>query len=298
VLAVCIGCSAQSTEPAINTRVERHIRARFGVPPNVQISIGERRPSEFPNYEALTVTLSEGERKQTTDFLVSKDGKTLVRMTKVDMSTDPYAEVMKRIDVQGRPVRGNKDAKVTIINYDDFQCPFCSRMHQTLATDILQAYGDRVRIIYKDYPLAEIHPWATRAAVNANCLAEHNGDAYWDFVDYIHANPREISGEKRPTSEQFAALDRLAILHGQKRSVDLARLQSCIKAQVVDKVTASLKEGAELGIQATPTLFINGERVDGALPAPMLRAVIDRALREAGDTSQAQSKAAPTAAGK
>ena len=95
-------------------------------------------------------------------------------MTKLDLSKDPFAEIMKKIDVSGRPTRGNSQAKVVAVNYDDFECPFCSRMHQTLFPQLLKEYGDRVVFIYKDFPLAEIHPWATHAAVNANCLAAQN----------------------------------------------------------------------------------------------------------------------------
>ena len=82
------------------------------------------------------------------------------------------------------------------VNYDDFECPFCSRMHQTLFPELFKEYGDRVTFIYKDFPLAEIHPWATHAAVDANCLAAQNKDAYWDFADYIHANQGEVNSEK------------------------------------------------------------------------------------------------------
>ena len=174
---------------------------------------------EFPNYDALTITFDGGEKKQTYDFLLAKDGKTLLRMTKLDLSKDPYAEVMKKIDVSGRPTRGNAKAKVVAVNYDDFECPFCSRMHQTLFPDLLKEYGDRVVFIYKDFPLAEIHPWATHAAVNANCLAAQNQDAYWDFADYIHANQKDVNSEKSH-DDQFAALDRMATEQGQKHNLD------------------------------------------------------------------------------
>src|SRR5207248_11577787 len=144
------------------------------------------------------------------EFLLSKDNKALVRFTKMDLTSDPYSELMKKIDTSGRPVRGNKDAKVTIVNYDDFECPFCSRMHQTLFPDVFKAYSDRVKIVYKDFPLAEIHPWATHAAVDANCLAAQNNDAYWDFADYVHGNQKAISGpEKSTLPQQFANLDRV-----------------------------------------------------------------------------------------
>ncbi len=286
-LLFCLGCAAQSTNPDLNQRIERQVRAFFNIPPNVQITVGPRSPSsDFPNYDQVTITFAQEERKQTHDFLLSKDGKTLVNITKLDIAKDPYAEIMSKINIDGRPVRGNKDAKVTIVNFDDFQCPFCSRMHRTLMGDILKAYGDRIKIIYKDYPLAEIHPWAIHAAVDANCLAQQSADAYWDYADTLHSNPVAITGgpdKKLPFADQVQALDRTAIEVAQRRStLDLAKVQSCIKAQDDAPVRASMKEGNALGINATPTMFINGSKVDGAVPASDLRAMIDRALRDAG----------------
>jgi protein-disulfide isomerase len=212
-------------------------------------------------------------------------------MAKIDLTKDPYAELMKKIDLSGRPTRGNKDAKVVAVNYDDFECPYCSRMHQTLFPQLLKEYGDRVNFIYKDFPLAEIHPWAIHAAVDANCLASQNNDAYWDFADYIHANQTEVNSEKSRDG-QFGALDRLAMVQGQKHNIDGAKLQSCIKAQKDDAVKASVKEGSTLGVEATPTLFVNGEKIDGAMPISDIRAVLDRALQQAGVASPPHAAAA------
>ena len=284
LLVVCLGCSAQSASPEVSRRIEQQVRTYYTIPARVKVILGKTKPSEFPNYDALTITFDGGEKKQTYDFLLAKDGKTLLRMTKLDLSKDPLAEVMKKIDVKGRPTRGNSAAKVVAINYDDFECPFCSRMHQTLFPELLKEYGDRVVFIYKDFPLAEIHPWATHAAVNANCLAAQNQDAYWAFADYIHANQKDVNSEKSHDL-QFAALDRMATEQGQKHNLDVPKLQACIKAQQDDIVKASVHEGEGLGVEATPTMFINGEKVDGALPVGELRDVLDRALVQAGETA-------------
>ena len=287
-LLLCLGCAAQSSAPELNLRIERQVRSTFGLPPTVKVEIGGRKQSpDFPNYDLLTVNLSQGERKVTQEFLVSKDGNTMLRVTKMDLSKDPYAEIMKKIDVAGRPVLGNPSAKVTIVNYNDFQCPFCSRMHDVLMQDIAKNYGDRVRIIYKDYPLTEIHPWAVHAAVDANCLASQSADAYWDFANFAHANQKEITGSNRPLPEQAAALDKAATLIAQKRSLQLVPLQSCIKAQSDTGVKASMDEGSSLGVTATPTMFVNGEKLDGALPPEDVRAVIDRALRDVNQSAPA-----------
>jgi protein-disulfide isomerase len=293
LLVICLGCSAQSMPPEVARRIEQQVRIFYTIPARVKVVLGPVKPSpEFPNYDTLTITFDGGTKKQTYDFLLAKDGKTLLRMTKLDLSKDPYAEVMKKIDVAGRPTRGNAKAKVVAINYDDFECPFCSRMHQTLFPDLLKEYGDRVLFIYKDFPLAEIHPWATHAAVNANCLAAQNQDAYWDFADYIHANQKDVNSEKSHDG-QFAALDRMATEQGQKHNLDATKLQACIKAQQDDKVKTSVHEGEALGVEATPTLFVNGEQVDGALPLSELRAILDRALVQAGETPPAHPAPPP-----
>src|SRR5881275_776045 len=281
LVLICLGCSAQSVPSEVAQRIERQVRSFYSIPAGVKINLSPLKPSEFPNYDALTITFEGSDKKQTYDFLLSKDGKTLMRMAKIDLTKDPYAELMKKIDLSGRPTRGNKDAKVVAVNYDDFECPYCSRMHQTLFPQMLKEYGDRVLFIYKDYPLSQIHPWAIHAAVDANCLASQNNDAYWDFADYIHNNQGQVNSEKGAEA-QFSAIDRMTLQQGQKRNLDLPKLQSCIKAQQQDTVKASIKEAESLGVEATPTMFVNGEKVDGALPVNELRAVLDRALQQAG----------------
>jgi len=283
LVLVCLGCSAQlAPAPSdLIQKIERQVRATYSIPASVKITVGPLRPSDFAGYDALTITMEGGEKKQTYDFLLSKDGKTLARMTKLDLTKDPYVEAMKKIDLSGRPTRGSKDAKVVVVNFDDFECPFCSRMHQTLFPELLKEYGDRVEFVYKDYPLTEIHPWATHAAVDANCLAAQNNDAYWDFADHIHANQQEINSEKARDA-QFAALDRLTLEQGQKHNLDQSKLQACVKAQNEDAVKSSMHEAEGVGVTATPTLFVNGQEMDGALPISEMRAALDRALEQAG----------------
>lgn len=292
LLLICLGCSAQSAPSDTTKAIERQVRAYYKLPPEVQVIVGPLKPSEFPGYDALKLTFNRGTRKDEYDFLLSKDSKTLIRMTKMDLTKDPNAEIMKKLDLKSRPTKGNKDAKVVVVNYDDFECPFCSRMHQTLFPEVFKEYGDRVLFVYKDYPLSEIHPWAIHAAVDANCLAAQNTDAYWELADYFHANQHVISANKGQDS-QFDAVDRATLLAGQQHNVDVVKLHACIKAQNDDAVKASIHEGDAVGVNATPTLFINGEEVDGALPLSELRAVLDRALTNAGVQPPTHAEAAP-----
>ena len=306
LLLICLGCSAQSPPPSsppsdIARLIERQVRAHYSLPPDVKVMVGTLRSSEFANYDALTVTFASPNKKQDFEFLLSRDHKTLMRITKFDLTSDPYAEIMKKIDVNGRPTRGNKDAKVTVVNYDDFECPFCSRMHATLFPGLFKEYGDRVLFIYKDYPLEEIHPWAVHAAVNANCLGAQNSDAYWDYADYLHGNQRVDRGEKGRDG-QNAELDKLATLQAQRHNLDVPKLQACVKAQDEKAVRASMREGETVGVDATPAMFVNGQKLDGAVPADEVRLALDQALKDAGvappehKPAAAEAKTPPPAA--
>jgi protein-disulfide isomerase len=293
-MLLAIGCRAQSpTGAELDHRIEKQVRATFNVPPFVDVTAGERKPSaEFPGYDHLVVKMTYSGQTQTRELLVSKDGKTLLSLVKMDLTRDPLADVMAKIDLKGRPVRGNKDAKVTVVVYDDFQCPYCSKMHETVI-DVLKSYGDRIRVVYKDYPLIQIHPWAERAAIDSGCLAKQSDGGYWDFADYVHANPQQIKGEKRPLSGQLAEVDRIALDVGLRHSADPVLLKRCVDAQSKTDLNASVKEAEGVGVEATPAVFINGMKMDGAIPEEEFRMVLDKELKSVGVEAPAKAASAP-----
>jgi len=288
LLTLCMtaGCKAQSVtqpslDPAINRHIEVMVRSQFNIPQDYTVTLGARKPSQIPGYDSLPILLSRGERKTLVEFLISTDGKTLARLETFDLVKDPVFN----IDIAGRPIRGNPDAKITVINFDDLECPYCARMHLSLFPDSLVRYKDKVRFVYKDDPLTELHPWAMHAAVNANCLAAQSGDVYWTYVDYLHAHGQEISGQDRDPAKSFDALNRIARQEATLAKFDqgqLTKLDGCLAAQDESKVRASAREAESLKIEGTPALFVDGERIDGAVPEEQLWLVIDRALRAAG----------------
>ena len=284
-LSLAVGCKAQppaaegSLDAAAARRIEVLVRSQFNVPQDYDLTIGPRKPSDISEFDTLPITLKRGAKSTEVKFLLSKDGKTLARLETFDLTKDPAS----KIDTAGRPIRGNPSAKVTIINFDDLQCPFCARMHQTLFPAALERYKDKVRFIYKDDPIVDRHPWAMHAAVDANCIAAQNGDVYWRFVDYLHAHPEEMSGANQDVKKSFEALDRIARQQGMLGKLDEAKLNACIAKQDETQVRASMKEAESLGLDATPSLFINGEKVVGALPAEEVWSVIDRALKAEGE---------------
>ncbi len=277
---LAVGLRAWSQSGDLNQRVERQVRSYFSIPSDMNVTVGQSKPSEFAGYDSVTLSFGEGEQKQTHEFLLSRDGNTLIEMTKLDLRKDPYADVLKKIDIQGRPVRGNKNAKVVVVSYNDFECPFCSRIHQTIFPELLNEYGDRVEFVYKDFPL-DGHPWARHAAIDANCVAALDGDAYWDLADYLQANQKDVNSAKN-IEAAFAELDRITTTQAQKRHLDLSKVNSCIQAHDDSDVKLSIKEGEAVGVNSTPTLFVNGEQVAGIRSAAYLRTVLDRALQQAG----------------
>jgi len=295
-----VGCKAQNPstsapDPVLDRRIEVLVRSQYELPPDYSLTIGARKPSEFAGYETLPVTIGKGSKSQVINFLISPDNTKLIHLDTFDLTKDPA----DAIPVDGRPIRGNPGAKVTVINFDDLECPFCARMHEELFPGTLAHYKDLVRFVYKDDPLTDLHPWAMHAAVDANCLAAQSGDVYWTYVDYLHGHGQEISGEDRDPSKSFAALDRIARQEGTLGKLDETRLNACLAKQDETQIRASAKEAESLGIEGTPALFVNGERINGALPQDQVWLAIDRALRAAGEqppVQQAQTSSS-TAAG-
>ncbi len=298
-LGLAVGCKAQPAQSIganleANRRIEVMVRSQFNVPQDYTVTIGTRKPSQVSGFDSLPITLTRGSKSTPFDFLISTDGKTLARLETFDLAKNPALT----IDTTGRPIRGNPAAKVTVINFDDLECPYCARMHQSLFPATLERYKDKVRFIYKDDPLIELHPWAMHAAVDANCLAAQSSDVYWTYVDYLHAHGQEITGEDRDLTKSVAALDRIARQEGTVSKLDEAKLNECITKQDEAQVRASAKEAETLGIDGTPALFVDGERINGAIPEDQVWMVIDRALRAAGEQPPPSPAPPPAAATK
>ena len=290
------GCKAQtkssasgpSIDPALGRRIEIQVRSEFELPPDVIVRLGARKPSQFTGYQTLPVFLSHDAKTQEIDFLISDDNTKLVHMDTMDLTQDPA----DAIDIAGRPIRGNPAAKVTVVNFDDLECPYCARMHKELFPATMARYGDKVRFVYKDDPLTDLHPWAMHAAVDANCLAAQSGPVYWSYVDYLHSHVDEISGDGRDLKKSFASLDRIAGQEGTLGKLNEDQLNACIAKQDETQVRASGKEADALGIDGTPAVFVDGERINGgAVPEDELWAAIDRALVAEGE----QPPASPSA---
>ena len=161
------------------------------------------------------------------------------------------------------PTLGPANAPVTLIEFSDFQCPFCQRVEPTLKR-IRETYGDRVRIVWKDFPLTQIHPQAFKAAEAAHCAREQG--KFWEYHDRLFAN------------QQALQVDDLK-QHASALKLDTAKFNDCVdSAKYAERVQAQMGVGAALGVNSTPAVFVNGRLLSGAQPYETFAAVIDEEL--------------------
>lgn len=166
------------------------------------------------------------------------------------------------VPIGDAPVRGNLDAPITIVEYSDYQCPFCSRHHTQTFPQLMENYIDtgKVRYVFKDFPLTSIHPQAIKAAEAARCARNVAGDAaYWEMHDRLFEDQDAWSGNP----EYLAIFEG----YGADMGLDQAAFKECLgSGRTVDAILADLEEAAGYGVSGTPAFFVNGQPLQGAQP--------------------------------
>lgn len=160
-------------------------------------------------------------------------------------------------------MQGNPKAKITLVEFSDFQCPFCQRFHPT-AQQALKEYGDNIRWVFKHFPLDSIHPHARPSAEASECIWEQKGDeGFWEFADTMFENQSRLGN---------AFYEEVA----QQIGVNLAQFQTCVSERTYqDKVEQDYQQGIQGGVTGTPGSFVNGTPVKGAVPYEQLKAIIE-----------------------
>jgi protein-disulfide isomerase len=168
-----------------------------------------------------------------------------------------------------RPSQGPADAPVVLVEYTDYQCPFCRRYHDETYTAILAEYGDRIRYVVRHFPLENIHPNARGAARGAVCALRQN--RFWDFHDALFD-----SGAGGLAREGL-------IGHALELGLDVEAFRACLESEAsADVVAGDFVDGVSRGVRATPAFFVNDRKIDGSQPIDTFRAVLDEALAESG----------------
>jgi len=184
--------------------------------------------------------------------------------TKSSDNTGGGAPVVTKDDY----IRGNPSAPITIVEYSDFECPFCQRFHPTIK-QVLKEYGDQVRWVYRHFPLTQIHPNAQSSAEASECVGEQKGsDGFWQFADAMFANQARLgTAFYREVAGQIG--------------VNLAQYDTCVSSRKYEeKVASQQAEGVRLGVTGTPGSFVNNTPVRGALPYESVKTIIEAELQK------------------
>jgi protein-disulfide isomerase len=198
---------------------------------------------------------------------VSTDGQFIVLGDFIDTTIDPLKETMSKISLEDIPVKGAEDAKVTIVEYSDFQCPFCKRGAEIIP-QILKDYDGKVKIAYKQLPLPN-HNWAMDAAIASVCASKQGNDKFWELHDLLFENQRNLNAENiKEEINGFA----------KQIGLNTDEFNKCIASpEVAQRVQQEMDEARSIGVNSTPTFVVNGMIVPGANPQG-LKSAIDVAL--------------------
>jgi protein-disulfide isomerase len=248
--------SAGAPPTALQKSVEAYLRNLYAFGPNVQLTVSVPKESEVPGLLETTVDLKDGENSQSAKFYLSKDGKYLVRGEISDLSKDPLAETRARIQMNDAPSLGDPKAPVTLVEFSDFECPVCRSLHDVLR-GMLPNYP-QVRVVFKDFPLEPLHPWARTAALAGRCAYQQDSKAFWKVYDAIYDQQEVISAANAWTKmAEFAAASGL----------NPGTFKACMASpEAAAAVDASRANGQQLEVGSTPTVFVNGRRLVGGDP--------------------------------
>jgi protein-disulfide isomerase len=254
-----LGLDTQAVKKALDGRTHRPLVDRdlaearaLGVSGTPTLYLNGRRAAGVPPASAMINVIKS--------LLAGGDG------------TEPATVPMTTFDLTGAPTKGPAEAPVTIVEFSDFQCSFCLRANSTVA-QVLEKYQGKVRLVFKHYPLVELHPAAPSG--HRAALAAHEQGKFWEMHDRIFANQRGMTRQDFLGHAGALGLDMTKFI----ADLDGPRLQA-----VLDR---DLGEGRKVGVEGTPTFFINGTPVVGSQPIDVFVKVIDKALADA------QSSAAP-----
>ncbi len=254
--------------PSIDkAKLEAYIRHLFVWPTEIAVTIGDPEPSPVPAMYQVKVVGSKDGQSQEDIFYVSADGTKIIRGTAYDLEKNPFKSELDKIKTEYQPSIGTPGAPVVLVEFSDFECPYCRQQAKMLHDELLKAYSTQVRLYYLDFPLESLHPWAKSAAMAGRCIFHQNASAFWTWYDWIFEHQDEIKPEIfRGKLLEFA----------QGNGIDGPQLSKCMDSGVTEEeVEKTRAEGRSLDVDSTPTLFVNGRRMVGTVQWEVLKRVID-----------------------
>jgi protein-disulfide isomerase len=252
--------------------LEAYARHLWVLDPDYKVEISDAKSSmQLPGFKEVTVRVSQGGNSQEITLLVSNDGTKVLQGNVYDINQNPFKKELDKIKTQFQPSMGTPGAPVVIVMFSDFECPHCQDEAKMVRDNLLKAYPTQVRLYFKDFPLESIHEWAKPASVAGRCVFRQNPAAFWDYLDFVFAHQESIS----PSNLK----DQVMEFAKTQKEIDALQLGKCMDTNATAKeVEANAADARALGVDATPTMFINGRKVPGGLEWKSLKRIIDNEI--------------------
>ena len=248
--------------------MEAYVRHLYVMDSRVKVEVSDPKPSDLPGFFQETVHASSGNQAQDFQFYVSKDGSKILQGNVFDVASNPFKNDLDKLKTEGAPNFGTPGAPVVLVEFSDFECPYCKQEAEMLRANLPTTFPKEVHFYFKEFPLESIHPWAKEGAIAGRCVFHQSNERFWEFHDWIFSNQKDISGENLK--------EKVIEWAKGKSGIDAGQLGSCIDGKATEaEVNKSITEGKALGIDQTPTLFVNGRRIGGSFDWPSLKSIID-----------------------
>lgn len=254
-----------------NTPAEmaQRVREAFKTPENIKLSVGGFTRSAAPDFQVGSLFIDDGKSKQERPVLLSQDGKHLIVSEIYSLSVDPRQQALRTISLHDEPTQGPANAPVTIVEYADLECPTCARVHDFLETKLLPRYGDKVRVVFKEFPLA-MHDWSTTAAIACQCAYELNPPSFVPLRTAIFRSQQLIN---------ITNIRDMLLNFGEQAGLNRVQLAGCLDAKSsYPRIQRDMAEAKRLNVNQTPTLYINGRMMIGLPSEDAYYQLIDKLL--------------------
>jgi protein-disulfide isomerase len=250
--------------------LENYVRHLNAWDHSINVAVSDPKPAPVEGFYQVNVHASKDKASQDVQYYVSKDGKHILQGNFYETAENPFKpdlDKLKGITAQS-PNYGNQGAPVVIVEFSDFECPYCREEAKTLRTNLTSTYPKDVHLYHLDMPLESVHPWARASAVAGRCIFKQNAGAFWEYYDWIYEHQSEMTADNLKSK----VLDWAKT----KNSIDSLQLTRCIDNKETDaEISASLDQAKNLQINQTPMFFINGRRMAGAVDWGTMKHVID-----------------------
>lgn len=271
---------------------EAYVRYLMPWDARIGVKVADPEPAPMPGFKTVKVTGSYQKVSVDEIFYVSNDGQKIVRGAVYDVAQSPFADELKKLHTDLSPSLGTPGAKVVLVLFTDFECPFCKELAKVLRDNLMKTYPSEVRLYFKEFPLDNIHPWAKPAAIAGRCVYRQNAPAFWDYHDYVFENQAAINDAVKVSTQPDLTQFRTKILEwAAGKGIDAMQLGTCMdKRSTEAEVDRTIAEARALRVNQTPSLYINGRPVPGNFPWEQLKTFIDLELERAKTTGDEAEK--------